>query len=141
MQGYDFAALKASGDALARRHVLRLVTEVWRDDISTYQGTENDLCRDWLPFMTSIGYELAFFQAECTITSAEDTIKNCQEQLVRNPHRPKDSFGLKEGDAYWRLASLVSSEGDSISLYKYPLVTKVATFSEEEYASCINNVV
>ena len=45
-------------DALARRHVTHLVTEVWQDDISSYLEMENDLCHDWLPFMTSIAYEL-----------------------------------------------------------------------------------
>jgi hypothetical protein len=103
-----FFALKASGDAMAKRKIPRVMTEVWYDDISTCQGVQNDLCRAWLPFMTSIGYELVRvnldpFNTEDSTRNAQLVKNKCKEQLTLNPERPPFKAGLKEADAYWRL--------------------------------------
>jgi hypothetical protein len=121
MQGHDFAAISASGDALAQRQVPRVWTEVWYDDVSSYQGVHNDLCRDWIPFMESIGYELvgldnALGTIDLTPYMYEDGIstnvhmvkKICAHQLAQAPDRPPFQDGINEMDAYWRLKSIVS---------------------------------
>lgn len=140
MQGHDFSALKASGDAMARRRIPRVVTEVWFDDISTYQGTYNDLCRDWLPFMTTIGYELVFLDVDPFNTAdsshnAHLVRKKCDDQLALNPARPPYKAGLKEANAYWMLNSYSFNEANFIDSYKYDSQQKFL-FKPEEYASC-----
>ncbi len=54
IQGYDFMAIKEAGNTLKER-VTHIMTEVWYNDIYTYSGVHNDLCRDWLPMMTELG--------------------------------------------------------------------------------------
>jgi hypothetical protein len=140
MQGHDFSALRASGDAMAKRKISRVMTEVWYDDISTYRGVQNDLCRDWLPFMTSIGYELVRvdvdpFNTEDSTRNAQLVKKRCKEKLTLNPDRPSFKAGLKETDVYWRLKSDKSTEHDSMDMYEYNSHHKFL-FTPEEYASC-----
>ena len=53
MQGFDFTAVKEGADVLKER-VTHIVTEVWKDDIYTYDA-RNDLCRDWMPLMEELG--------------------------------------------------------------------------------------
>lgn len=78
---------------MAKRKIPRVMTEVWYDDMSTYQSVKNDLCRDWLPFMNSIGYELVRvnldpFNTEDSTTNAQLVKKKCKEQLTLNPELP-----------------------------------------------------
>lgn len=54
MQGYDFMAIKEAKNTLKDR-VSHMMNEVWYDDVYTYSGVHNDLCRDWLPLMTELG--------------------------------------------------------------------------------------
>lgn len=54
IQGYDFMAIKEARNTLKER-VTHIMTEVWYDDVYTYSGVHNDLCRDWLPLMTELG--------------------------------------------------------------------------------------
>jgi len=134
MQGHDFAAILPSGDAMAQRKIPRLMTEVYVDDVSTYQGVTNDLCRDWIPFMESIGYELVEFAGN-VVTANEKFKKQCANQLMKFPERPPFKAGLNEINAYWRLPSIVSEADDSLSKYQYTY-TNAFEFSSEEYASC-----
>jgi len=148
MQGHDFAAISASGDALAQRQIPRVWTEAWYDDVSSYQGVHNDLCRDWIPFMESIGYELvgldnalgtidlSHYKREDGVTTNVHMVKNrCAHQLAHAPDRPPFQPGLNELDALWRLKSVVSEENDSVDLYHY----RGVLFTPEEYASCGDN--
>lgn len=54
IQGYDFTAIREARDTVKQR-VTHIMAEVWYDDVVTYSGVHNDLCRDWLPFMTELG--------------------------------------------------------------------------------------
>ena len=53
IQGYDFRTVKAGAKAVKER-VTHLVTEVSKEDKYSYD-TQNDLCRDWIPFMEELG--------------------------------------------------------------------------------------
>lgn len=130
MQGHDFAAVSGVGKSLAARGVPRLITEVYLDDTQTYEGVNNDLCRDWLPYMTSVGYELAYMNK---FGSAEEAKNFCKGMAKTNRTY---KTGLNEGDAFWRLTSVVSPEADDMSQYTYPLVQDGTTFPKEKYAEC-----
>ena len=134
MQGHDFAAVSSVGKSLLARGVPRLLTEVYFDDVQTYVGVDNDFCRDWLPYMTSVGYELAYVSH---FSSSEEAKKHCDE-IAKTSNRTYVG-GLKEGDAYWRHPSAVSSEANDMSYYSYPVVQTGTDFTAEEYATCFNS--
>jgi hypothetical protein len=133
MQGHDFAAISSVGTALAARGVLRLLTEVYFDDVQTYVGVNNDFCRDWLPFMASIGFELV---SVTSFSSPEEAKIHCDR--VRASTDRTITAGLKEGDAFWRLVSAVPPETDDMAYYEYSSVQTAITFSEQEYAGCLH---
>jgi len=100
MQGYDFVAVKAAGPAVFKR-ASHILAEVWENDVQTY-STENDLCRDWLPFMTKLGYTLIKVTDQATrksITNKDAQMARCTKQLRESPERPSNKFGLSESDA------------------------------------------
>ncbi|KAJ8601261.1 hypothetical protein CTAYLR_003278 [Chrysophaeum taylorii] len=119
MQGADFEAIRAiveedsAGVGLFRR-IPNLLTEVWMHNEQSYTGFKNDLCRDWLPMMDSIGYRLVYLR----MIESEIMRRRSQEQLDQwsrewgyNPHvqcahdisNPKHipRPGLFEADAHW----------------------------------------
>lgn len=57
MQGYDFQAIQSAGDTL-RRRVHRLTTETYVRGTPGYEGSQNDLEKDWIPYMRNLGYAL-----------------------------------------------------------------------------------
>ena len=56
MQGADFGAVASAGTRV--RRIAWLLTELWVDNVRTYAGFNNDLCRDWLPHMAAHGFSL-----------------------------------------------------------------------------------
>ena len=131
MQGFDFTAIRAAGPALKDK-VTHIMNEVWLDDVYSYE-VQNDLCRDWLPFMTGLGYVLT------TVDGwgwEADTINTrCEKQLKDHPSRPtvEEKPGLVEANAFW-------IRHDAIGI-AFPLLTEIQNFnqsyfSEEEYATC-----
>lgn len=56
MQGYDFTAIKSAGNELKR--VKRIMSEVFQDGKPSYANTLNEYNRDWLPYMTGMGYTM-----------------------------------------------------------------------------------
>ena len=133
MQGYDFVAIQGGGQTLLER-VPHLMTEVWDDDVYSYNA-KNDLCRDWLPYMTQLGYDLVKTRYE---TDPQKVIEYCKQRLIDFPTRPSvnESAGLHENDAYWIRrgsddASNVTHVNLDITLPKYR-----PTFTSEDYESC-----
>jgi len=129
IQGLDFATIKAGADSVKER-VTHLITEVWLADQYTYEA-QNDLCRDWIPFMESLGYTL-----EKTANMGEGTkVKEyCTQWLKDHPTRPtwKESPGLNEDDAFWVRNDSVGQpfpEGAKLPLHK-------PGFTESDYATC-----
>jgi len=137
MQGFDFVAIKEAGSILKQR-VRHIMTEVWMNDHYTYHAN-NDLCRDFLPFMTELGYELAadikFDSRSITHSKTpEQIVAQCEKQLRDTPIRPgvKEGAGLDERDAYW-----VRKDSIDIPFPDCPNIKKPRkTFTPEEYATC-----
>eukprot|EP00889_Picochlorum_renovo_P005735 jgi/Picre1/32765/NNA_001051.t1 len=111
MQGLDFKAVSSVGTYLRERKVKRLKTEVYLDNVRTYEGVKNDFCLSFLPYMTSIGYKLFQVGKE----TPEQARKHCDTHFEERP-------GLQEYDAYWVLSDL--GEEDAYENYEYPLQTK-----------------
>ena len=131
MQGYDFVALKGAGNALVER-VPYLMTEVWDDDIYSYDA-KNDLCRDWLPYMTKLGYDLVKTTLENDPTKV---IEYCERRLKEYPVRPSvnASAGMRENDAYWirrRDAHNVTTLRLSLTLPRYK-----PKYTSKDYEKC-----
>ena len=127
MQGFDFVAIKEAATALKKR-VTHLYTEVWFDDTYTYHA-ENDLCRDWLPFMTELGYVLVRTNGKGD--DVKEIRANCEKQLKDRPVRPdvEASAGLNEGDAFWVREDAVGEPFPQCE-------TTPPNFSANEYSSC-----
>eukprot|EP00986_Skeletonema_menzelii_P001804 scaffold492_cov141-Skeletonema_menzelii.AAC.6 len=131
IQGYDFMAIKEARNTLKER-VTHIMTEVWYDDVYTYSGVHNDLCRDWLPLMTELGYTLVKTAYE------EDMQKlktRCKKQLKDNPQRPsgKEHAGLSEDNAYWVRNDVVDQPfPEVVSVQEYD-----PGYAEEEYKTCV----
>lgn len=112
MQGMDFEAITSVGKMLRERGVQRLMTKVYLDNVRTYQDVHNDFCRDWLDYMTSLGYTLFHLGQD----PPAEAIRRCEKAN-------KEKVGLKETDAYWRLDTI--DEEDSLDKYQYPSVPTV----------------
>jgi len=107
IQGADFEAIQSAGESI--RSVGWLVTEVWVDNVRTYQHFENDLCRNWVPWMTKMAYKLEAMichtqkpscGSEDDGTSWEtDTVECCRRNMI--DHAGITS-GVRECDVIWR---------------------------------------
>jgi FkbM family methyltransferase len=137
MQGFDFAAVKATGSILKER-VVHIMNEVWFDDVYSYDA-ENDFCRDWLPFMTDLGYVLIKVEGWGG-SAGEPPNPNviaalCQQQLDQFPERPtvQERPGLVEGNVYW-----VRHDAIDVQLPHFDTVLEFdqSHFLEEDYATC-----
>lgn len=136
MQGHDFDAISSVGFHLAKRGIAYIKTEIWVDDTVSYEGVQNDLCRDWLPYMTKIGYVLDSLRTANPkkYSSPAEAERVCNE-VVKNSAGKKrpQKVGRKEGDAYWRLKT-VQKPFD----FEYLRLNKRTTlhFTPEEYEQC-----
>ena len=145
MQGHDFAAVSSVGNLLAEVGVKRIVTEVYKDKVFTYEGAQNDLCENWLPHMTKVGY---VFEGLTKMSGDVDTlipgyrnkheiVESCKSAVLQL--REMSKAGLNEYNAMWRLKT-EAQESEDIGLYKYgTLVSKDIghRFTPEEYAKCL----
>jgi hypothetical protein len=131
MQGYNFITVQAAA-AILKEKVTHIYTEVWRDDVYTYHAN-NDLCRDWLPFMTKLGYTLVKTTRDGE--NVEGIPVLCKKQLQKHPQRPdvdEQSAGLREDDAYW-----VRNDKVGQPFPEEIVVKKFKGFTKEQYASCV----
>ena len=110
MQGFDFRAVKSVGESLVARGVKRLLTEVYLDNIQTYEDVENDLCLHWIQYMNSLGYKLHRLGR----LSGSEALMNCKTSYNK-------TSGLAEADAYWRLET-ATDDDDDLSHYQFPTV-------------------
>merc|ERR1719316_823182 len=55
MQGYDFTGIKSAGEAIKR--VKKISSEVYKDGFPSYKGVHNELNKDWMPYMTKMGFK------------------------------------------------------------------------------------
>ena len=134
MQGYDFVAVKAAGPAVFKR-VSHILAEVWENDVQTY-CTENDLCRDWLPFMTKLGYTLIKVTDQATreSTNKDAQMARCRKQLRESPERPSSKFGLSESDAQFVRNDAVGQPFPDTAYRMSPNMKP--HFTANDYAKC-----
>jgi hypothetical protein len=138
MQGHDFEAVSSVGGLLKEVGVKRLITEVYKDNIATYKGVNNDLCRDWLPHMTSIGYVFEGLAGKINegFRNAEEIQISCKKALEdKNAEAPK--AGMEERNAYWRLEEEDPSSDLRVYHYRTHSPRKAGhKFTDEEYQKC-----
>jgi FkbM family methyltransferase len=142
MQGFDFVAIRAAEHAV-RERVTHVMNEVWFGDVYTYKA-ENDLCRDWLPFMTELGYFLKKIDVQGghfdgfhgVLTDNEKIKAMCEKQLNEHPVRPtvEENPGLVEGNAYWVRNDAIDVEFPDCE--NLPSFIKKNYSSEEDYMTC-----
>ena len=149
MQGHDFLAFVSAGDLPAKRGVKFLETETHPDETVQYKGAHNDLCRDWLPHMTRIGYVLEGARDDYNkrypeFENAVVSLETCRKRLKSNPERPPGNpESTLTYNAFWRLKTeALSTNTDAWDYPNFhpkrpsPLVPK---FSPQQYASCHQN--
>ena len=142
MQGFDFVAIRAAGQALKER-VTHILNEVWFGDVYSYKA-ENDFCRDWLPFMTELGYVLKKIDVQLghfdgikgELEDTEMIKAMCEKQLNEHPVRPtvEENPGLVEGNVYWVREDAIDVEFPDCKIL--PFFKKKNYFSEEDYVTC-----
>lgn len=71
MQGYDFTAVSSAGSLLYK--INKIQTEVYTGP-STYKHVQNDMCKDWLPFMKKWGWHATNFDGKCNVKRELDII-------------------------------------------------------------------
>ena len=144
MQGHDFVSVSSVGKYLAERNVKRLITEVYRDNVTTYKGAQNDLCKNWLPHMTSIGYVFEGLTAMVGETDTllygyhnyEEAVASCKKSLENNP---EEKNGLNEYNAFWRLES-EPKVGSGIEFNQYGTHSSKREghkFADQDSAKCM----
>ena len=136
MQGYDFTSLQAAGPSIVDR-ISHVITEVWFDDIHSY-NVRNDLCRDFIPYMSHLGYTLVNIQKYPPEQfSLQRIMEKCSRQIQTRPVRPaiNETVGRNEGDAFW-------IRNDTIG-EPFPIHIRLPefkpNFSENDYQECAAN--
>jgi hypothetical protein len=152
MQGYDFDTAFSVGELFAQRNVKRLHMEVYLDDVMTYEGMNNDFCRDFLQHMDNVGYELEGVMDQKThqtiqgYDTFQDATEMCKKQIERNGVERPLKLGLNEFDGLWRLKSepRIENRTAAIDMYRYPnyadkrgkSLGTYHQFSDAEYSGC-----
>jgi FkbM family methyltransferase len=147
MQGHDFRAISSAGTLL--RKIPYIETETFPNDAIQYKDVFNDLCRDWLPYMTRLGYVLqaARNDKQQLIPEFQSTRvaeETCRQQLQRNPKRPvfNGTIDLKAYNALWRLSTVVHLNNDTTDSWDFPNLHPrrphpgIPKFTAQDYAAC-----
>ena len=95
MQGHDFEAVESVGTGLTR--VPYIMTEVYLEGLSSFEGVKNDYCGEWLPHMLRIGYSPVGLEGH-EVSNEEAAVHYCKRHSgsVRK-------VGIKESNAIWML--------------------------------------
>ena len=121
---------KAAAKEIKER-ITHFETEVWINDVYTYDA-QNDFCRDWLPFMTELGYTCIKLGDNLDV---EQIKAKCEKWIKVHPVRPKvqESTGLNKIKAFW-------VRNDAMDNPTFPNILVVQKFkpgfAEEDYATC-----
>jgi len=144
IQGHDFGTLAAGAAALVARGVRYIETETFWKDSYQYKDVHNDLCRDWLPFMTKVGYDYDFtrlnegYCPQDKFGTVELARQTCAMFIAEKPVRQQTELDSKYVcNVLWRLKG-VTSTGNT-DPYDFPRLTrgkKAYTFTAKEYGSC-----
>jgi len=138
-QGYDFAIIKSAVHDLKKRGVQYLKTEVWTDNVITYEGVDNDLCLHWMPMMEGNGYT---FVGMINSNShghggAFMTPGDVRREVCAKQSNGTSLTGLNEADALWKLSTLAQDD-IPVDIFIYPTLRagQPPMFSSDEYAQC-----
>ena len=106
IQGADFETIRSAGEGI--RAVGWLVTEVAIDNVRSYQNVENDLCRDWVPYMTKMRYKLELLVCHSQMASCgsvddgtswqTNTLECCRRNIMDHT---EPTSGTRECDVIW----------------------------------------
>jgi len=142
MQGYDFQTVASAISEIRARPVRYLKTETHLNNVEYgYQGTDNDLCRQWLPMMSQAGYQLVGNEvggqrnAVPGYTSTAEAEESC---------RTGKPASYAELDAYWALLLDGDDDpalpNDNLDAFDYNKLkeNKERPFTVAEYSSCLN---
>ncbi|KAL1520312.1 hypothetical protein AB1Y20_021903 [Prymnesium parvum] len=104
MQGKDFSAVASVGSLI--RRVPYIMSEVWLENLHTYEGASNDYCRDWLPYMLKMGYRPKALHGggrapRRTFAGASDALTFCSQSTGRSQARRNKGVEILEADAFW----------------------------------------
>jgi len=132
VQGFDATVLRAAGPAL--RRVQYIQSEVWLSGVYSYDGPRNDYCVDVLPLMLAHGYEPTALTAASGseqylahyMNKSQEEVKHsrfffagggaaaaqqyCERERSMVGGDVKRRAGLREADAFFRLATASSAE-------------------------------
>jgi FkbM family methyltransferase len=110
LQGYDWSVISSAGDDLRNRPVDYLYTEVYFDLVSTYKDVQNDFCRDWLPSMKDLGYDLVYVEKpDKTTLTLQSAVKMCSSSV---PQAASTVDDLREGNALWKRHGAIDEQFD-----------------------------
>jgi FkbM family methyltransferase len=127
LQGYDWAVISNAKDALIRRPIDYLYTEVHFDRETSYEGVHNDFCRDWWPSMNQLGYDLVYVERPGGYGNSSDyRLTPSIASIMCSPQKistRKPSFSLldlfpKEGNALWKHKGALNEEFNFTELPK-----------------------
>ena len=114
IQGAGFQTVQSVGEAI--RVVPWLVTKVWVDNVRPYEEFENDLCLNWVPWMTKMRYKVDAIVCKTQMAScgSEDdgtswetsTLECCKRNMMENAVA---TLGKRECNAIWRRIDLSPS--------------------------------
>jgi Methyltransferase FkbM domain len=110
LQGHDWSVILSAGDDLRHRPVDYLYTEVYFDLVSTYKDVQNDFCRDWLPSMKNLGYDLVFVEKpDKTRLKLDMALKMCSSLM---PQATSKLRNVREGNALWKREGAIEEQFD-----------------------------
>lgn len=111
-QGNDFRLFRSVESELRRLKIPRMMTEVYLLGYSPYIGVQNDLCRDWAPYMGSLGYTLFALQFDGGLVVSGD-------EAIRKYCHGTSSGEPTEADAFW---ALDNGTRRTLEDFQYPTV-------------------
>lgn len=118
IQGLDLEVIKSAGDLIKRIPYLK--TEVFLGNFVSYKNSHNDFCRDWLPYMTDLGYEIYSLELVNQKYSFEfqDAFSFCEYDLDKGS--PDPIAGRWEGNAFWKILN-TESPAPPVSSVNWPV--------------------
>jgi len=139
LQGYDFTAVAAALPFPRRIPYLKTETTLDDDHYEPYIGTQNSLCRDWLPFLTAHGYHLVGTQVggRRNVVPGFESTAQALQTCRRSSNNNNSYYKYKEVDALWSLDDIEEDHLDAFAFLTLSNRTK-PPFSEQEYAACHN---
>ena len=140
MQGYDFQTVASAIAEIRARPIRYLKTETHLNNVEYgYQGTDNDLCRQWLPMMSQAGYQLVGNEVGGQRNAVPGYTSTAEAEESCRTGKPAPYMEL---DAYWALLldgddPAVPTENLDAFDYNKLKENKERPFTVAEYSACL----